>query len=120
MTTGPLFAGLGMSLLFFLQPGVQYLTGIFPGIMLFGIGLALLVAPLTTTVMASVNDVHSGIASGINNAISRAAGLIVIAFLGFFGASLAYPFAAALCALLAFGSGLVSFIFIRTERELID
>jgi EmrB/QacA subfamily drug resistance transporter len=115
MTAGPLLAGLGMSLLFFLRPGDGYIMNVLPGIVLFGAGLALLVSPLTTTVMTSVSDVHSGIASGINNAVSRAAGLIVIAVLGFFGASSAYPFAAALCAFLAFGSGIVSFVFIRKE-----
>lgn len=113
MTTGPLLAGVGMFLLFFLHPGDGYATSVLPGIVLFGAGLALLVSPLTTTVMASVSETHSGIASGINNAVSRAAGLIVIAVLGFFGASSAYPFAAALCAILAFGSGIISFIFIR-------
>jgi len=118
MTAGPLTAASGMFLLSFLQPGASYLVGVLPGIVLFGIGLVLLVAPLTTTVMTSVNEVDSGIASGINNAVSRAAGLIVVAMLGFSGADTMYQFAMALCGMLALCSGIISFIFItKVEPE---
>ena len=84
---GPLFAGLGLFLLIF--PGItngpsEYWTTYFPGIALLGIGMGIVVAPLTAAVMASVSEKHSGIASGINNTVARAAGLFAIAVLGTF------------------------------------
>jgi EmrB/QacA subfamily drug resistance transporter len=117
MTMGPLFTAAGMIWLFFLKLGDSYITGIFPGALLFGVGMALLVAPLTTTVMASVHDADSGIASGINNAVSRVAGLIVIAVLGFFGANSAYHFAILLCVILALGSGIISYVIIEKVSD---
>jgi len=116
MTAGPIIAGLGMATLYSLKPGSSYLLHVLPGVLIFSAGLVLTVAPLTTTVMTSVEDSYSGIASGINNAISRAAGVIVIAFLGLFGASNFYHFSMALCALLAISSGFVSYAFIRTTK----
>ena len=113
MTAGPIIAGMGMFLLYFLKPGDSYVLGILPGTLLFAIGMSLLVAPLTATVMASVDRDDSGIASGINNAVARSAGLVVVAALGLFGAAQAYPFAMALCAVLAVSSGLISFAIIR-------
>jgi EmrB/QacA subfamily drug resistance transporter len=113
MTTGPILAGFGMTLLFFLQPGDSYIIGVLPGVILFSIGLTLLVAPLTTTVMSSVSETSSGIASGINNAVSRVAGLIVIALLGLLGAAQVYQFSMALCAVLALLGGVISFIMIE-------
>ncbi len=113
MTVGPLLCAMGMGWLFWLHPGVSYWVGVFPGAVLFGLGMALLVAPLTITVMASVADTDSGIASGINNAVSRAAGLIVVALLGLFGAAHAYRFTVVLCAGLAAFAGVISFVVIR-------
>lgn len=120
MTVGPIVAGSGIFYLLFLKPGDSYWTSILPGIVLFAIGLTLLVAPLTTTVMTAVNQRNSGIASGINNAVARSAGMIVVAALGLFGASQAYAFAMTLCAVLAVLSGLISFVLIRkpVEKEL--
>ena len=112
MTVGPLVAAAGIALLYFIQPDTPYLTGVLPGILLFSAGLALLVSPLTTTVMLSVDESASGIASGVNNAVARAAGLIVIAVLGLFGANEAYAFAIILCAFLAALGGIVSFFTI--------
>lgn len=113
MTFGPVLAGVGMALLFFLKPGDDYIVNVLPGVMLFSIGLTLLVSPLTTTVMAAVHRDESGIASGINNAIARSAGLMVIAALGILGAANAYTFAVGLCAALAILGGIVSFILIE-------
>ncbi len=115
MTAGPLVAALGMALLYRLDAGASYLIDVFPGVLLFGLGMALLVAPLTTTVMASVADSKAGIASGINNAVSRVAGLVVIAVLGLFGAAQVYHFSIVLCASLAAFAGIMSWIFIRSK-----
>ena len=113
MTAGPLVAAAGMTVLFFLKPGASFLLHVLPGIVLFAVGLVLLVAPLTTTVMASVGESSSGIASGINNAVARVAGLLVVALLGLLGSAQMYQFAMALCAVLAVAAGIVSFAMIE-------
>lgn len=118
MTAGPLIAAAGVALLAFLKPGDEYITGILPGILLYGAGFALLVSPLITTVMTSVSEHQSGIASGINNAVSRAAGLIVIAILGLFGSEKAYVFAMILCAGMTALAGIASYIYIRNDDRL--
>lgn len=113
LTAGPIIAALGIALFYFIHPDSTYITGILPGILLFSTGLTILVAPLTTTVMLSAEDEASGTASGVNNALSRAAGLVVIAVLGLFGADQVYPFAIVLCAILALLGGVVSFVLIQ-------
>jgi EmrB/QacA subfamily drug resistance transporter len=113
MTVGPVFMGIGMALLFFLKPGDSYVLHILPGVLLFGIGLVATVAPLTTTVMTSVDEDESGIASGVNNAVSRAAGLIVVAILGLLGAAHVFHFAIILCASMAILAGIISFVWIE-------
>jgi EmrB/QacA subfamily drug resistance transporter len=115
MTAGPITAGLGMLWLWPLHHGSSYLLGVLPGVALFGLGLALTVAPLTTTVMASVAEAHSGIASAVNNAISRVAGLLVVALLGLFGTSIAQTYhpAIALSAILALAAGGIAYATIK-------
>jgi EmrB/QacA subfamily drug resistance transporter len=115
MTLGPIIASLGIFLLLFANSHSSYVTHILPGVLLFGIGLTLLVTPLTVTVMKSVAHQDSGIASGINNAVSRVAGLIVIAVLGFFGPEHTYFFSIIICATLAMLAGVASAIFIRNQ-----
>lgn len=117
MTVGPIAMAVAMLLLVPLGPGANYILQVLPPVILFALGLCLMVAPLTITVMSSVDDEQSGIASGVNNAVSRAAGLIVIALLGLFGAG-AYQASAILCACLAAGAGVVSLLIIRNPKAI--
>jgi EmrB/QacA subfamily drug resistance transporter len=113
MTLGPIIAAIGMALLINFKPGDSYLLYLLPCVLVFAIGLTLLVAPLTTTVMTSVNESDSGIASGINNAVSRIAGLLVIALLGLAGASNTFRFGLTLCAAMAAAAGGIAYLTIR-------
>ena len=82
MTLGPIVGGLGLLLLLRVGSDADYLADVLPGILVFGLGLSATVAPLTATVLDSVDERHVGIASGVNNGISRVAGLLAIAVLG--------------------------------------
>lgn len=81
LTAGPFACAAGLALLTRAVPGSTYFTGVLPGVAVFGIGLAVTVAPLTSAVLASVSDEHAGLASGVNNAVSRTAGLLAVAVL---------------------------------------
>jgi predicted MFS family arabinose efflux permease len=82
MGVGPLVAAGGIALFQRVGPNAGYLSELLPGMLVFGLGLVLTVAPLTATVLAAVDAHHAGVASGTNNAIARVAGLIAIAALG--------------------------------------
>jgi EmrB/QacA subfamily drug resistance transporter len=82
MTAGPIVGGIGLLLLLRVDSTPDYVTDVLPGILIFGLGLSATVAPLTATVLDSVEERHVGIASGVNNGISRVAGLLAIAALG--------------------------------------
>jgi EmrB/QacA subfamily drug resistance transporter len=82
MTAGPIVGGLGLLLMLRVGPDADYVADLLPAIVVFGIGLAATVAPLTATVLDSVEERRVGIASGINNGVSRVAGLLAIAVLG--------------------------------------
>jgi MFS family permease len=79
MTAGPLLAACGMLLLLRVGTDASYLGDVLPAVAVFGLGLALTVAPLTATVLDSADDRHAGVASGVNNAVARAAGLLAVA-----------------------------------------
>lgn len=82
MTVGPIVGGLGLLLMLRIGADAEYVTDVLPGVIVFGLGLSATVAPLTATVLDSVEERHVGIASGINNGVSRVAGLLAIAVLG--------------------------------------
>jgi EmrB/QacA subfamily drug resistance transporter len=120
MTTGPLIMAAGTLLFLTVARDFSYWAQVLPGILVFGVGLALTVSPLTSAILGAIDTARSGIASAINNAVSRIAGLVMIALLGAIvggqlnlgGFHRALVFTAALLAL----GGVVSFVGIRNAR----
>ena len=125
MTVGPLVMACGTLLLLRVGPDVVYVTDVLPGLTVFGLGLAMMVAPLTATVLASAPDEHAGIASGVNNAVARSGSLLAVAALpvavGLSGSEYADPVAfdaayrsaVIACAVLLMLGGLLSWATIR-------
>jgi MFS family permease len=81
MTLGPLLVAAGFALFTRIGPGAGYLVDILPASLLYGLGLTLTVAPLTTTVLAAAPAEHAGVASAVNNDVARTAGLLAVAVL---------------------------------------
>jgi MFS family permease len=120
MTMGPLLGAVGFLLMLRMGEHVSYWTELFPGVILFGLGLSITVAPLTSAILGSIDKGHAGIGSAINNAVARIAGLVAIAALSFVtGTRLDLPGfrngLIATAALLAIG-GIISFIGIRNHH----
>jgi EmrB/QacA subfamily drug resistance transporter len=82
MGLGPLMSALGLALMLRIDAHLNYFTDLLPALLIFSIGLAVTVAPLTATVLADADESNAGIASGINNAIARVAGLLAVAAMG--------------------------------------
>jgi EmrB/QacA subfamily drug resistance transporter len=87
MTAGPMVAGVGLLLMLRIDEDADYVTVLLPALLVFGVGLSATVAPLTAAVLGGVETEHAGIASGINNAIARVAGLLAVAVVGVFVSS---------------------------------
>ncbi|MEI4270500.1 MFS transporter [Klenkia sp. LSe6-5] len=127
MTVGPLVASSGVLLLSFVDAGTGWATGVLPGTVLFGLGMALTVAPLTATVLGAAPDHLAGVASGVNNAVARAAQLLAVAALplavGLSGDDYArpdaftdgYALAMRVCAGLIAAGGVVALLTIRSD-----
>ena len=81
MTAGPIVCAAALALLSTVSAGASYWLDVLPAVVLFGLGLSLLVAPLTATALGALDDRYAGIASGVNNAVARAAGLLSVAVL---------------------------------------
>ncbi|MDT0309361.1 MFS transporter, partial [Streptomyces sp. DSM 44917] len=103
MTAGPLVAAAGLLLLHRVHPGSGYWAAVFPGVVVMGLGLSIFVAPLTATVLASVEDRRAGIASGVNNAAARVAQLIAVAALPLAAGLSAHDYRSATAVDAAFG-----------------
>ena len=81
MTAGPLVIAAGLALFARIRPSGSYLTGVLPAVLVFGFGLAIIVAPLTSTTLAAAPARHADAASAVNNDVARVAGLIAVAVL---------------------------------------
>jgi EmrB/QacA subfamily drug resistance transporter len=81
LTAGAVLTGAGLLLMAHIHPGDSYLAGVLPSLAVFGTGLAALISPITATVLASVDARHAGIASAVNNALSRLGQMIAVAAL---------------------------------------
>lgn len=127
MSVGPVIVAVGLAMLSRVQEGTTYLRIVLPGVIVFGLGLTLTVAPLTATVLAAASARYAGIASGVNNAIARGAGLLAIAVIpgvaGLTGDAYKDPTAFAsgfrtamlISAVLAAAGGALAWLFIRNE-----
>ncbi|MFF0523432.1 hypothetical protein ACFYTC_32410 [Actinomadura nitritigenes] len=129
MTVGPIVIGTGFALFTWIGPSGDYISEVLPGVAVFGLGLAITVAPLTSTVLAAVPAERAGTASAVNNDVARTASLIAVAVFpaaaGITGDAYLHPasfsagfhtaalIAASLCAL----AGLVAAATIRNARR---
>lgn len=82
LSVGPILAGAGLLLLALMPPDAGYVAGPLPGMTVIAVGMTLAVGPLTAAVMGAVREGHTGVASGVNNAVARIAGLLAVALLG--------------------------------------
>ena len=129
MTIGPIVMGLGSLMLLAVGPDVNYWVDVLPALTVFGLGLSLMVAPLTATVLAAAPNENAGIASGINNAVARAGSLLAVAALpvavGLGGDDYAdaavfdgaFRSATVICAVLLILGGIVSWFTIPKSLE---
>ncbi|AXH36260.1 MFS transporter [Humibacter sp. BT305] len=121
MTVGPLIAGVGYLLMLRVDSSADYLTQVLPAIAVTGLGMAITVAPLTSAILGAVHAGRSGIASAVNNAVSRVAGLIAIALTSLIvGSQLdldGFHRVAIVTAALFAAGGVISLVGIRNPRS---
>jgi EmrB/QacA subfamily drug resistance transporter len=127
MTAGLVLAAAGMALTFRIGPHPSYVRDVLPAATVFGLGLSATVAPLTATVLATADIQHAGVASGVNNAVARAAGLLAVAGIppavGLTGNAFAEPRvfdhgyhqAMLIAALLLVGGAVLTFFTVRDD-----
>ena len=127
MTVGPVVMAVGVALMMRIGADVSYVRDILPAVLVFGLGLAMMVAPLTATVLAAAPEEHAGIASGVNNAVARAGALLAVAALpvvvGLHGDEYAdpasfdaaYDMAIMICVVLLLAGGVLSWLTIRNH-----
>ncbi len=112
MAAGPMVAGLGLLFLIMVREPLNYWTSVFPALLIFGLGLAATVAPLTSAILGAVDPARAGVGSAVNNAVSRVAGLVTVACAGVVVGPLldtaALHRSAIVAAALLIGGGLVS------------
>jgi len=132
MSAGPAVTAIGLALFARIGHSGNYLTEVLPAVVVFGLGLAVTVAPLTSTVLAAVPADHAGMASAVNNDIARAAGLIAVAVLpaaaGLTGASYfhaaqfsaGFGRASLICAGLCLAGGALAAVTIRNPSPVAD
>ena len=122
LTIGPLVVAGGLLLATRISSGQAYWPDVFPAVTVMALGMAIAVAPLTSSVLASVDPRHTGMVSGFNSALSRTGGLIATALLGAVlvaeGKALLHPFAIALVvsAAVAAAAGAASFVGLAVRR----
>ncbi|MDQ3944001.1 MAG: MFS transporter [Actinomycetota bacterium] len=123
MTIGPVVAAAGLLLFGRVEPGSGYFEAVLPAVALFGLGMTITVAPLTSAVLAAVEERHVGVASGANNAVARLAGLLSVAVLPAATAiapedpatiAAGFPAAMVICATACAAGGVIAFLTIRT------
>jgi EmrB/QacA subfamily drug resistance transporter len=132
MTVGPIVMGIATFMLLGVGSDVNYWVDVLPGLTVFGLGLSLMVAPLTATVLGAAPDEHAGIASGVNNAVARAGSLLAVAALpvavGLSGDDYAdpvvfdaaYQSATIACAVLLILGGVISWLTIPRKLPDVD
>ena len=120
MTVGPLLCGAGYLLMLAVADPINYWTQVFPGAVVFGLGLTMTVAPLTAAVLAAVESARAGVASAVNNAVSRVAGLVAVAFAGVISEGLldvsGLHRSLVVCAAVSILGGLVAWLGIRNPE----
>lgn len=120
MTAGPIIVGGGYLLTLAVQDELVYWWQFLPGILVIGLGMAMTVAPLTSTILGAVDPIHAGIGSAVNNAVARIAGLVAIASISVIAGSQldvsGYRRTAAAVAVMLVIGGLVSWFGIRNPR----